>query len=368
LSIFEALSSLHYLLAIYQFNHGQVAIALASIQQAVTYNPRSEKSVKTRDEFIAIMKQMQVQLKALQTQTNLELSQEGKSLKKQAEKGFLPMNKYIESKSAQRNLLAFQISQAIYLWRSIGLPEPPKGWEMGANGDILSLDLNQRAILIDATQGWSKLALKLWDSLGIAFSNSPRSKLEIRAMWENITANESDLVGLDSKLICTFLERSFFEEDGDQIPATPPSLPITPTLLQPTSIGRKFGTEPFLPWLFSRQDRRIKLQAVLASILLLASSGIMLRERRVNTTRDSAYQQILEAKSQQNDLGVVENAELFLADAPLGTDKRNEQVMSLYSESLVRWFAQQGDQLDSSALQHLERYRTALKTVKSEEK
>jgi tetratricopeptide (TPR) repeat protein len=368
LSIFEALSSLHYLLAIYQFNHGQVAIALASIQQAVTYNPRSEQSVKTRDEFIAIMKQMQVQLKALQTQTNLELTQEGKNLKKQAEKGFLPMDRSIKSKSAQRNSFTFQVAQAIYLWRTIGLPEPPKGWKMGANGDILSLDLSQRAILIDATQGWSTLALKLWDSLGIALSHSPRSNLEIRAMWEHIIANEPDLVGLDSKLICAFLERSFFEEKGDQIPATPPSLSMTPTLLQPTSNHRKFGTEPFLPWLFSRQDRRIKLQALLASVFLLAATGVMLREQRVNTTRDSAYQQILVAKSQQNDLGVVENAELFLSDAPLGADKRNEQVTSLYSESLVRWFAQQEDQLDASAQKHLERYRNALKTVKPVEK
>ena len=237
---------------------------------------------------------------------------------------------------------------------------------MEANGDIPS-DLSHRDVLIDATQGWSKLALKLWDGLEIALNHSPRSKLELRAVWENITTQETDLANLDATLICAFLERSIFEEDSGRILVTPPSSSVSLPLLTPISTHRKSGAEPFLPWLFSRQDRRIKLQAVCASVLLLMTSGLMLREQRVNAARDGAYRKILVAKMQQNDLGIVESAESFFSNAPLGKDERNQQVINLYSESLVRWVAQQEKQLDINAQKHLERYRTALNTIKSGE-
>lgn len=188
--------------------------------------------------------------------------------------------------------------------------------------------------------------------------------------WQNIRALKSGIKVLEECRKNYPENLSIFEALDRRILVTPPPPSIktfvtTFPLLMPISTHCKFGAEPFLAWLFSRQDRRIKLQATFASVLLLMTTGLILREQRVNAVRDGAYRKILVAKMQQDDLGIVENAELFFSDAPLGKDGRNQQVINLYSESLVRWVAQQQEQLDANAQKHLERYRIALNIAKS---
>jgi site-specific recombinase len=112
---------------------------------------------------------------------------------------------------------------------------------------------------------------------------------------------------------------------------------------------------------------RLKLQVGVAGLLLLIALGVAGRDRFVMETRDSAYQRILTAQQQQDDLAVVENAEIFFANAPLsGKDDRNQQVMDLYAESFVRWFAQQEQPSDSAVQARIDRYRAASRTVPGE--
>ena len=125
--------------------------------------------------------------------------------------------------------------------------------------------------------------------------------------------------------------------------------------------------------LFSRVvntlDWRINLRATVASVLVLIAGGIVTQDRLKSSARDAAYQQILASEQIQDDLGVVKASEVFFTNQPFsGKDRRNQQIMQLYTESLVRWFAQQQSaSSDSSAQMYLTRYRQVTNTVKLED-
>ena len=52
-------------------------------------------------------------------------------------------------------------------------------------------------------------------------------------------------------------------------------------------------------------------------------------------------------------------AEAYFSNTPLsGKDVRDERVIDLYSQALVRWFVGREGELDADALQHIERYQT----------
>lgn len=120
--------------------------------------------------------------------------------------------------------------------------------------------------------------------------------------------------------------------------------------------------------LFNTLDWRINLQATVASILVVIAGGIVTQDRLKSSARDAAYKQILASEQLQDDLGVVKASEVFFTNQPLsGKDRRNQQIMQLYTESLVRWFAGQSASPDSSAQMYLKRYRQVTNTVKLED-
>ena len=120
--------------------------------------------------------------------------------------------------------------------------------------------------------------------------------------------------------------------------------------------------------LFNTLDWGINLRATVASVLVLIAGGIVTQDRLKSSARDAAYQQILASEQIQDDLGVVKASEVFFTNQPLsGKDRRNQQIMQLYTESLVRWFAQQSASQDSSAQMYLKRYRQVTNTVKLED-
>lgn len=120
---------------------------------------------------------------------------------------------------------------------------------------------------------------------------------------------------------------------------------------------------------FNTLDWRIYLRATVASVLVLIAGGIVTQDRLKSSARDAAYQQILGAEQIQDDLGVVKASEVFFTNQPFsGKDRRNMQIMQLYTESLVRLFAQQQSASpDSSAQMYLKRYRQVTNTVKLED-
>ncbi|MDJ0569112.1 MAG: hypothetical protein QNJ53_08680 [Pleurocapsa sp. MO_192.B19] len=375
LSIFEFLGSLYHLQAISLVNSEQFAEALVSIQKAVTYNPYLDKAFETRDEIVQVMTQLQEQMRQLQQEIarkfNARLNEEGQRLLTEVQKGFGPMNAYIESEQAKMTAEQFQMAQAVHLWQAIGLPEPPEGWQKEAQTVVMQ-GIDEQTVPLESSMSWCRKALQLCEEVDKVLQQPPASQADIRDVWQSIVANKPDLADLDSSLICTFLERKLFGEEGegDRVEVTPPSdLSREQPILTPISVKRQPGAEPLLPWLFSPQDKRIKLQAIVAIALVLGAGGLRIQDRLRSSARETAYQEILAAEQIQDDLGLVQNAEVFFANSPLsGKDGRNDQVMELYTESLVRWYAQQEISPDASARKHLERYHQVMETFKVEDK
>lgn len=142
---------------------------------------------------------------------------------------------------------------------------------------------------------------------------------------------------------------------------TPPNSP----LLTPISTKRKPGADPFLTWLFSSQDIRLKSQAVVAIVLVVIAGTLTIQDLSALSVRNAAYQKILQAEQQQEILDIVKGAEEFFSKTPVvGKDGREQQVMQLYSEALVRWVAQQGEQLDAKTKVRIDRYQAVLNNSK----
>jgi hypothetical protein len=170
------------------------------------------------------------------------------------------------------------------------------------------------------------------------------------------------LVELDTTLIHAFLKRKLFGNEQEQIAPGNSALSADLSVLTPRFNKRKPGREPFLLWLFSCQNIRLKIQAVIASVLVLTAGMVTIQDLSIRSARNLAYEQIQDAELQQDILGVVEGAEKFLDQTPLsGEDERDQQVREIYSSALVRWLARQNNPLDEKAQVHLERYQALKK-------
>ncbi|MBD1856722.1 MULTISPECIES: tetratricopeptide repeat protein [Leptolyngbya] len=366
LGIFELLGDLFHLKAIALGNGGRVAEALVSVQTAISYNPRQAAFYSTSETLIEQMQAMQTRFQTLCAemagQSNVSLNAAGVRLQAEVRQGFQPMNDYCNSSAAKTTAFAFSIAQAVQVWQMIGLPNPPNGWklEIDRPPDHENEDLSQFA------KGWNQLALQLWKALMVVLHQSPPNQNILTETWDSIVLREPALGGLNSKLIQQFLAARLWGEESNRVIVSPIPEGDAP-ILQPIASKRRRSIEPFLPWLCSRQDQRIKLQAIAASLAVIVAGGVIVREQGVNAVRDMAYQQILSAYQQQNDQQVIQQAEQFFDHASLsGKDARNQKVIDIYSESLVRWIAQQ-EKPDQTLQQRLDRYRTRMNTNKGDE-
>jgi len=125
--------------------------------------------------------------------------------------------------------------------------------------------------------------------------------------------------------------------------------------------------EPFIPWLLSTQDKRIKIQAIAAIVVAIITGCIIMRERAIVAKRDNAYQTILAAKQVQNDEAVLKaSKEFFNNTSLLKKDERTAQILAIYEESLVRWFPQQTEgKVQPENNEYLELYKQLHETTEA---
>jgi hypothetical protein len=111
-------------------------------------------------------------------------------------------------------------------------------------------------------------------------------------------------------------------------------------------------------------DMRVTVQVVVAVILLVVAGGLLARDAWSRRARDTAFHQVIEANSKRDYLRVIQAAESFLTHQSVngGRDAREDGVVSLYSEALVHWVAQQPGQLDANAHARVARYKQLVKS------
>lgn len=339
-ALFDVLGHLHHQRAISLANGKHLSQAILCAQKAVTYNPSLAEAKETRESLIQAMQGLQTQMQGIEAQLGQDpratLNAEGIQLRDQATQGFRPLNTYIKSKKAKSVLDTYYAAQARAVWRDIGLAEPAERWD-------------ERAQI-------------LLSGLSDVMSEPPERPDDIAATWDNIVAQQPKLADLDATLICAYLAQRLFgvsQAEEEQPAANAQPSFQEPPLMSGLSAKGRWSWEPFTFWLFNGQDKRIKLQAAVAIILMLLVSGLAIRDFTVRSARDTAYAQIVEGYENQEYLSIIEGAEGYLANPPFsGQDERDEQVLDIYDEAFVRWFVGLEGEIDSDAQTYIERYQT----------
>ena len=126
---------------------------------------------------------------------------------------------------------------------------------------------------------------------------------------------------------------------------------------EPKFSSVKLKNEPFLSWLFSRQDLRFKMLPSFASIFLLFAGGFLGRELLATEIRSRTYQEIIKASEKYDSLKVIESAEQFLAHKSIkGKDFRESEIQQLYARAFIQWLSKK-EQLNDSDLKIIDRYQ-----------
>ncbi len=346
LMLYVYIGNLYHQLAITLANAGQLAEAIVTAQKALVYYPALQEAQKTRDGLIQVMQELQSQTARIQQQLaqnpRARLTPQGSLLIEQASRGLTPLETFMSSEQAGKISKAYLQAQAREIWRKIGLP----------------------ATEISTDEMSTELVLGMSDVM----NEKPANLDAIVQVWQNVIVQRPLLAALDSAQICAYIEsRINLDEKAivDEV-ATPVSpQPINPPWIEMGTVKYRRGGEPFGLWLFSGQDRRLKLQAFAAILLVLFASIFLFQQTRIREARETAYEALAVAAQNENYLGVIEAAEAYFSNQPLSRDLRDSQVRQLYDEAFVRWFVTSEQEPSQTAMVHIEFYKKHTKGANS---
>jgi hypothetical protein len=300
---------------------GRISDALVAAQKAVLLSPAAEEVKTNMNALIELMESTQAKMREFEEskakQPKAQLNAWGQFLQAEATKGFGPFNEYAQSAEAQATLRASLVARARKLWSEIALP-------------VTAENQDERALaLLKAVEG--------------ARADADAGGNDIVSSWRKSATGKSELAGIDELKVCAYLLRlRFGEVENGQEPEPPAHADDAPAMPVRDSATSKHG-EPFGYWLFSRQDTGAKVRAALAVLLLLFVGAVWAREVWARSTRDAAFNRVIEATDERRYADVIDGAESFLSHEPWGvSDGRKARVINYYKEALARFVIQQG--------------------------
>lgn len=104
------------------------------------------------------------------------------------------------------------------------------------------------------------------------------------------------------------------------------------------------------------KNKRLKIQVILASIMVIATGSLAIYEYTAFAARNNAYETLVKASQLQNNQEVLKTSTTFLEkNSFLKKDERTSQVIELYQNALVRWLPQQpGEQLSEQEQKYID--------------
>ena len=127
--------------------------------------------------------------------------------------------------------------------------------------------------------------------------------------------------------------------------------------------GSSFFSFPVANWLYSKQNRWLKVQVVVALVLVCTTIGMSVYDSQARKARDAAYASLLAALEEYDNTGILVSSEQFLSAKPFNQlDERLEEVKAQYSQAFVQWFAALPDSVDVNNHPYFTRY-TALMSL-----
>ena len=336
-TIYQLLGLATNLLAIQLANSNQLAEALIAIEKALLSYPSLEGALEARTKLYKLMEDIQSRAETLRGQLkydpDIRLSETGRSMLREADRGFTPVMEYTKSEEAIRLSEASHAAQARQLWTIVGLEPPADRWDLRAS--------------------------ILYETLTELAAEPPETLNELADRWQQATTDEPLLSEIDYARVFTFLRNRLFEGGEQEATDTSPTClpPDDPPLLTLSATKVKRSGEPISYWLFSGQDKRLKALAAFAIVLVLFAGWLGIRQSSHRNTQDELYQTILKEKDSQRYLEVVENCERFLSYSSPGKDSRRVKVINYYKEALLSLVLQQAGDPTPEVIRHLENYR-----------
>jgi hypothetical protein len=335
----DLLAELHHLRAIKLANADKLSAALLALETAVAYNPGSEKLWKSREQVINMMSDLQSNMKKvlaeIKAAPNTSLTPKGVQMQREGTIGFSLMNEFADSEIPAQLKHTRQNALALIIWRQMSFPKPAA--EDPRPFTLLTV--------------MEKIAEQI-----------PQSESQISTLWTQAAAEDPALAGLDTDTVISFLVNWLLKDATKAEPAPEPQVESQSEATQaaepmiiPETDKKRFSLEPFMLWLFSRQAKWVKAELAFALVLICCVAVLGIREHHHRNVRDAAYQTILRASTQGDDISIIEKSEKFLSNSLMAPDSRQEEVEALYSESLVHWLLAQDPESDV-ARRHFERF------------
>ena len=350
LSAFEALGHLHHARAVKLANAHRASEALVEAQRALDYAPTLEGAETTREEIDKLLKNLIERVKELRRDIarhlGAQLNDDGRRLCAEADKGYKPLNDYVESGRSQETAQALVAAKNRDIWQRVGLPPPPDRFDERCEA------LVWRAFggSADPAGGRGRGRVRL------GFGRRSRR----RAPHDRPRAGRPVPDDLPPRKHRRGSDVHRWRSSSTVGTSGPPAV------LEARTVGKRGAGEPFEFWLLSRRDIGIKALAVAAVVLLTVGAVMAARRARNDRGRDDAFGRVVQSQRDRDYLGIIRGSETFLDHSPLrGRDPREGRVRELYDEAMVRWFIGRGSADDPEVREHIERFRRLTASARS---
>jgi hypothetical protein len=233
-------------------------------------------------------------------------------MRMQAQRGFRPLQAFLDSGEADRIAQARRMATGIRLWRGVAPGEPGDDAEARARALVEALDR--------------------------VLGDPPAQAAGLAGAWAAAVKDEPELAGRDPAPVLAWLRGQLFPDHADAAapPAPPAPAPRAQAPRLPSGRRRWRRSEPFGYWLFTPGNARLKLQAAAAVLLLLGFGVVWGREAVHLKRRAGAYEEALAAQAAGDDLRIMAAAERFLESSVLARDGRVERMEEMFSQAVVR--------------------------------
>jgi tetratricopeptide (TPR) repeat protein len=318
--LYSAMCQLHHMCAIRLANSQQLSQALLSVQKALTIDPNFEEAEKNRTQLFEMMNNLQSSVKQLEEQVrrqpNASLTEQGRSMQREARAGFGPLNQFVQSKQATELGQAAKAARNIGFWCRLGLTPP--------------------------ADRWPNRAESLLNGLTAVLTLRPTDRLGIKEAWKTAVRDNPDLDEISDEKVIQFLAHRLLGdtwEPAKAVEIADPPEPSNPPLLTTAHTSKQPGGAPFMGWIYSGQDLGMKLRWAAILVLVAVGFALGLKDGVARARCDRAFAALTQAAKRDDAPGVMAAAEQFLSVHPFATDPREPEVISAYRRAMVEWFA-----------------------------
>jgi hypothetical protein len=338
LYLFQRIAELHLLRAQRLSTVGRLSEALADAQAATIYQPSVAESEATLVRLEAEMQALRVQAAQPETERPALSKRQFEQLQREAAQGLRLADAFRRSDEAR--------SVAEDLPVALGR----QAWEEADLGPLERYDLRP---------------LALFEALETIQHDYSENASQLAELWSRVAQDNPHLAALHTPSVLALLQKRLCGTTSQVLGEEATSTWYTQAEAPPVLSETRQSSFPWLYWLCSRQDRRLKLQCVVAVLLVVIAAGIAFTEYSRRHVRSAAYSHLRQAYDRREYTEVLDAAERFLSLPIHGADSRITDVERLYSESFVRWFTEHAPTSDE-AEGRAQRFRALLKLPPSE--